>query len=194
MCCSTCRAPILCESEIITTTAPTLQGAVYMYPLEILEQEVPVYSATNPTSSRFDVVRVALDPANSPPSPPPPIGVSNSNAELTRAILNRLRVDPAEHGPSLTTEQLLEDLDALVDDESHDLYPGEEQTLIASRLTAVGKPVAEYSWFPGYSWSVMYCSKCMTHIGWAFSPTEENSRHVAFVGIIVTRLREVINR
>lgn len=33
------------------------------------------------------------------------------------------------------------------------------------------------SWFPGYSWSIVYCSSCYRHLGWQFDcvPTEEGA-------------------
>jgi len=33
-----------------------------------------------------------------------------------------------------------------------------------------GEPTPEYSWFPGFSWSMAHCRQCSRHIGWGFSP------------------------
>merc|ERR1712113_1086164 len=40
------------------------------------------------------------------------------------------------------------------------------------------------SWFPGYAWSVLVCSRCEgTHIGWKFTPTDGKGQ--AFYALIV---------
>jgi len=31
-----------------------------------------------------------------------------------------------------------------------------------------GPPSEEFTWFPGYSWRVVICAGCMTHLGWLF--------------------------
>lgn len=40
-------------------------------------------------------------------------------------------------------------------------------------IRCIGEPTAEYSWFPGYSWSMAYCRQCDRHLGWGFSPDKE---------------------
>jgi len=35
-----------------------------------------------------------------------------------------------------------------------------------------GNPTPEYSWFPGFSWSMAHCRQCGRHLGWGFSPDE----------------------
>ena len=54
---------ILCRKEdIISEKAAVWGDQVYTYDLEIFEgEETPVYSATNPSANRFDVVRVKPD-------------------------------------------------------------------------------------------------------------------------------------
>lgn len=32
-------------------------------------------------------------------------------------------------------------------------------------------PTAEDSWFPGYAWTIAYCSRCYQHLGWLFTRT-----------------------
>lgn len=35
-----------------------------------------------------------------------------------------------------------------------------------------GVPIPEFSWFPGFSWSMAHCRQCGRHLGWGFSPDE----------------------
>ena len=44
----------------------------------------------------------------------------------------------------------------------------------------------DFSWFAGYSWRVLFCPMCLTHLGWMFSL---RGRHV-FYGLILDRLIE----
>jgi hypothetical protein len=48
------------------------------------------------------------------------------------------------------------------------------QKLIQASICLVGEPTAEQSWFPGYCWTIAYCSRCFNHLGWRF--TAENPR------------------
>ena len=48
-----------------------------------------------------------------------------------------------------------------------------------------GIPTYEYTWFEGYSWSLAFCSRCATHLGWYYQSEEEG-----FFGLILNRLRE----
>ena len=36
----------------------------------------------------------------------------------------------------------------------------------------VGKPTSEYSWFPGYKWTTLYCAHCNQHLGWKFQSSK----------------------
>ena len=33
-----------------------------------------------------------------------------------------------------------------------------------------GEPSAEFSWFPGFAWTVAVCVRCRQHLGWQFTP------------------------
>jgi cereblon len=35
-------------------------------------------------------------------------------------------------------------------------------------VTYVGRPESRDSWFPGYSWTIMQCGFCNSHLGWKF--------------------------
>ena len=39
----------------------------------------------------------------------------------------------------------------------------------ASGCHILGKPTAEFSWFPHYHWQYAACSNCQAHLGWYFS-------------------------
>lgn len=47
------------------------------------------------------------------------------------------------------------------------------------------------SWFPGYSWSILVCSRCGgRHLGWKFSPTASALAGVPFYALIVEATKE----
>ncbi|GAV65519.1 LON domain-containing protein, partial [Cephalotus follicularis] len=50
-------------------------------------------------------------------------------------------------------------------------------------LALVGQPVIEYSWFPGYAWTITHCATCETHIGWLFTATKSLLKPRSFWGI-----------
>ncbi len=51
-------------------------------------------------------------------------------------------------------------------------------------LTA-GKPTEEFTWFPGHTWQVALCRKCLIHLGWLFTGS-----HDFFFGLITDRIQE----
>ncbi|KAI3454101.1 hypothetical protein Pfo_010764 [Paulownia fortunei] len=60
----------------------------------------------------------------------------------------------------------------------------EVMTLVKTNGIAVtGPPVKEFSWFPGYAWSIAECITCGTQLGWYFSATKKKMRPQAFWGI-----------
>ncbi|XP_052744823.1 protein cereblon isoform X2 [Bicyclus anynana] len=46
-----------------------------------------------------------------------------------------------------------------------------------------GAPSAEYSWFPGYEWTVAVCAMCHAHVGWRFEACRRNLRPQQFYGL-----------
>lgn len=36
----------------------------------------------------------------------------------------------------------------------------------ATNTELTGAPSAEFSWFPGYTWTIAVCASCMAHVGW----------------------------
>ncbi len=53
----------------------------------------------------------------------------------------------------------------------------------AGGCAVYGAPVFEFTWFPGFAWSVCLCSNCMLHMGWFYQSIEEG-----FFGLITTNL------
>ncbi|CAN0907271.1 Protein cereblon [Linum grandiflorum] len=53
----------------------------------------------------------------------------------------------------------------------------------ANGLALMGRAVAEYSWFPGYAWTIANCATCETQIGWRFTATKKKLKPRSFWGI-----------
>ena len=51
----------------------------------------------------------------------------------------------------------------------------------------VSEPTYDYTWFSGYSWSVVVCAKCLNHLGWHYS-----SGTSGFFGLVLAYLTENI--
>ena len=52
----------------------------------------------------------------------------------------------------------------------------------AKNLRLVGRPSTEYSWFPGYAWTITECQGCWGHIGWKFTATHSKLTPAKFYG------------
>lgn len=50
-------------------------------------------------------------------------------------------------------------------------------------VSLVGVPSEEYSWFPGYSWTIANCSNCSHHLGWLFTSVKDHLKPNRFWGI-----------
>ncbi|CAH2088180.1 unnamed protein product [Euphydryas editha] len=53
----------------------------------------------------------------------------------------------------------------------------------ASNTELSGAPSAEFSWFPGYTWTIALCAACMAHVGWRFDAQRRNLRPQQFYGL-----------
>ncbi|GLT85455.1 hypothetical protein SLE2022_036450 [Rubroshorea leprosula] len=53
----------------------------------------------------------------------------------------------------------------------------------ANGLAIRTRPYTEYSWFPGYAWSIINCANCETQMGWLFTATNKNLKPRSFWGI-----------
>ncbi|VDM30276.1 unnamed protein product [Hydatigera taeniaeformis] len=56
-------------------------------------------------------------------------------------------------------------------------------TVHPDSIDLIGAPTAEYSWFPGYAWTIAQCGACNSHMGWRFTATSDNLRPRLFWGI-----------
>ena len=52
----------------------------------------------------------------------------------------------------------------------------------AKNLRLVGRPSSEYSWFPGYAWTITECLGCWSHVGWKFTATSSRLTPAKFYG------------
>ena len=69
-------------------------------------------------------------------------------------------------------------------------YVHETLTLYkAKNLSLIGAPSTEYSWFPGYAWTICQCRYCDSHMGWKFKATKPNMVPKKFWGLSRRSLR-----
>lgn len=129
--CAECRFPLVRAEELIAERCTVRTDVAWCYELDVFDQQVSCYSATNAHDHRFDVVRV------------------DAPSALTRSILQE------------------------------------------------GEATAEFSWFPGFAWSMAHCANCYCHLGWAFEaetaqeePDPASKPEVAFFGLVLTKMRE----
>ena len=54
-------------------------------------------------------------------------------------------------------------------------------------LHYIGPPSYEFPWFAGYTWQIVICGTCQTHLGWCF----KGARSTQFFGLILERLIEI---
>lgn len=54
--------------------------------------------------------------------------------------------------------------------------------LSANNFELIGLPSKQFTWFPGYAWTVMQC-KCMQHLGWKFTTTNKRFSPTSFFAI-----------
>ena len=50
----------------------------------------------------------------------------------------------------------------------------------AESLTLFGTPSTEFSWFPGYAWTICQCACCNSHIGWKFTAMNDKKLQPEF--------------
>ncbi|XP_023538065.1 uncharacterized protein LOC111798942 [Cucurbita pepo subsp. pepo] len=70
-------------------------------------------------------------------------------------------------------------------------YVHEIMTLYrANGLALRGRAETEYSWFPGYAWTISICATCETQLGWLFTATNRNLKPRSFWGIRSSQLAD----
>jgi hypothetical protein len=55
----------------------------------------------------------------------------------------------------------------------------------AEGSVGVGEESTFWSWFKGYAWRVVVCTRCLAHVGWSFRNDDR-----VFFGLILDRLAE----
>ncbi|KAL2940089.1 Protein cereblon [Bienertia sinuspersici] len=53
----------------------------------------------------------------------------------------------------------------------------------ANGLALIGQPREEYSWFPGYAWTIANCATCERHMGWLFTARNKKLKPKSFWGV-----------
>lgn len=56
----------------------------------------------------------------------------------------------------------------------------------ASGCVVTGIPTTEFTWFPGFAWSIALCSGCLNHMGWHYTSEAASE----FYGLILNNLVE----
>nr|GLL38052.1 protein cereblon [Ipomoea trifida] len=65
--------------------------------------------------------------------------------------------------------------------------------LKANGLAVIGNPEKEYSWFPGYAWSIAECVTCGVQMGWLFTATNKKLKPRSFWGIRCSQVHDDIS-
>ncbi|XP_057658364.1 protein cereblon [Diorhabda carinulata] len=60
----------------------------------------------------------------------------------------------------------------------------------AQNFKLEGQPSKQFSWFPGYAWTIMQCNSCHNHLGWQF--TSNTLRPRCFYGLAKVGYKVVI--
>jgi len=61
----------------------------------------------------------------------------------------------------------------------------------AKNLSLQGQSTTEYSWFPGYAWTVATCKSCHAHMGWKFNADKRGLQPSKFWGLTRAALKPV---
>jgi hypothetical protein len=59
----------------------------------------------------------------------------------------------------------------------------------ASGCLTTGVPTLEFTWFPGYAWSIALCANCANHMGWHYTAQPPSE----FYGLILDHLVQASN-
>jgi len=59
----------------------------------------------------------------------------------------------------------------------------------ASGCLTTGVPTLEFTWFPGYAWSIALCANCANHMGWHYTAQPSSG----FYGLILDHLVQASN-
>uniref|UniRef100_A0A1L8DP13 Putative conserved secreted protein n=2 Tax=Nyssomyia neivai TaxID=330878 RepID=A0A1L8DP13_9DIPT len=92
-----------------------------------------------------------------------------SDVAVTNFLLHKL----SPQARYAANETLFEDQKALVQ-ELENPFGIRYRIILLKHATCanVDSWSTDFSWFPGYAWKLCLCTKCGTHLGWMFEPTE----------------------
>lgn len=62
----------------------------------------------------------------------------------------------------------------------------------ANGLALIGRPGLEYSWFPGYAWTIANCATCERHIGWLFTAVKKKLKPKSFWGVRSCQIADIL--
>lgn len=63
----------------------------------------------------------------------------------------------------------------------------------AASVRVAGGQTTEFTWFAGYAWSVAYCARCNSHLGWLFQAVA-SAEPSSFFGLLKDALVERTSR
>ena len=60
---------------------------------------------------------------------------------------------------------------------------------VAESLTFAGDPTTNFTWFPGYAWTVALCATCGGHLGWRYDAVS-GATPLRFYGLVTEAVHE----
>jgi cereblon len=71
------------------------------------------------------------------------------------------------------------------------------RTLDEDEVSLSGRAETRDTWFPGYSWTIMSCGFCLSHLGWKFQCVDESTpatedRPLSFYGLSTSQVTTVV--
>ncbi|GET86310.1 hypothetical protein, conserved [Leishmania tarentolae] len=180
--CDNCRCPIGSLWDVLPAedAAPVWRAQVYSYELDLFANGSPpiqAYSATNPSSHRFDLLRLApyvtvhRVPTTSGAAPPPGVDAARScDAGTSTTVAS---------APNVQEFERVEQVEQLSTAHAQPMDATKTRgaactTLHAPSLVECSTAIysTEHSFFTGYAWCFCHCSNCNAFLGWGFAAAD----------------------